>query len=145
MGESAIVGPPVQREVILKRNFALGAVLSVAGGKLMCDIEMVYEILNFMTGDNLFTHQLPRAAEECRPSLLKQHPFLSDYLENVEPTVSTSNYSEKLAECVSKWGSEVAIEELSAAGDHEFKEPLQELCDMVGPDKVIPVVAGSSN
>jgi hypothetical protein len=140
LGEGAIIGPPVQREVILKRNFALGAVLSVAGGKLMCDIGMVYDILNFMTGDNLFTHQLPRAAEECRPSLLKQHPFLSEYLEKVEPTVSTVNVHEKLAECVSIWGSELAIDELSGAGDHEFKEPLQELCDMVGSDKVVPIV-----
>jgi len=29
-----------------------------------------------MTGDSLFTHQLPRAAEQSKPYLLEQHPQL---------------------------------------------------------------------
>lgn len=46
----------------------LGDVLSVTQDALVSrsHIGGVYEILNFMTGDNLFTHQLPRAAAECQ-------------------------------------------------------------------------------
>lgn len=96
----------------MKRNFNLGAVLSVAGDRLMCDMGEVYEILSFMAGDSLWTSQLPRTAKECRPTLLKQHPFLSEYLKDIEPTISADNYSEKLAECISKWGSKVAVKSL---------------------------------
>jgi hypothetical protein len=123
----------------MERNFALGAVLTVAGDKLMCDIGKVYEVLNYMTGDNLFTHQLPRAAKECRPILIKKHPWLTEYIETVQPKVTPENVREVIAECEAWWGSEVAVDELSAAGDHDFKEPLQELCEMVGPDRVIAI------
>jgi len=33
-----------------------------------------------MTGDNLFTHQLPRASDECKPSLVALYPW-SDCIE----------------------------------------------------------------
>ena len=125
----------------MKRNFALGAVLSVAGDRLMCDIGQVYEILNFMTGDNLFTHQLPRACRECRPSLAVQFPWIALYM-GMQESITPANYKKVLAECESRWGKEVAVEELSAAGDHDFKEPLQELVDTVGADRVIAIETG---
>ena len=126
----------------MERNFTLGAVLTVAGDTLMCDIGKVYELLNFMTGDNLFTHQLPRAAEECRPILFKKYPWLSEYIDTVEPKVTSENCRKVISECEARWGLELAVSELSAAGDHDFKEPLQELCEMVGPDRVIAIEGG---
>lgn len=44
------------------RNFHLGDILSVTTGCLLSPrrMEGVYDILNFMTADNLFTHQLGR-------------------------------------------------------------------------------------
>jgi hypothetical protein len=61
-------------------QFALGDVLSITTDCLVSrdHIGGVYRILNYMTGDNLFTHQLPRAAEECKPALLAQHPRLAE-------------------------------------------------------------------
>ena len=123
----------------MKRNFTLGAVLSVAGDKMMCNIEKVFEILNFMTGDNLFIHQLPRAAGECRPSLMTQHPWLTEYVQSVQHQVTSKNYRAILADCKSRWGEKVNVEELSAVDKHIFKDPLQELCEMVGPDRVVTV------
>ena len=35
-----------------------------------------YEILNFLTGDSLYTHQLPRAVRQCEPWLRAQFPTL---------------------------------------------------------------------
>jgi hypothetical protein len=58
-------------------KFNLGTVLSVTTGRLLCDIGSVYDILNHMTGDNLFTHQLPRASEVCEKPLLAQFPQLA--------------------------------------------------------------------
>lgn len=57
------------------RTFGLGAILTVTTDVfLVADIGDIYQLLNYMTGDNLFTHQLPRAAGECKPALLAQHP-----------------------------------------------------------------------
>ena len=61
------------------KQFHLGDVLSITTGRLVSPrhIDGVYDILNFMTGDNLFTHQLPRASDECKPYLVAQFPQLA--------------------------------------------------------------------
>src|SRR3990167_2376272 len=60
------------------KQFHLGDVLSITTGRLVSPrhIDGVYDILNFMTGDNLFTHTLPRASDECKPYLVAQFPQL---------------------------------------------------------------------
>ena len=62
------------------KNFDLGDVPSVTTGILVSTrhIEGVYDILNFMTGESLFTHQLPAACRECEPVILAQHPALAE-------------------------------------------------------------------
>ncbi len=56
------------------KQFSTAQVLTVITGSLLCEVGDLYEILNHMTGENLFTHQLPRAADLCAPELLKQLP-----------------------------------------------------------------------
>ena len=53
-------------ETKMTKTFDLGTVLTVTTGRLLTDIGNLYEILNFMTGDDLMTHQLPRATEACK-------------------------------------------------------------------------------
>ncbi len=64
----------------MEKSFHLGDILSITTGRLVSlrHIDGVYDILNFMTGDNLFTHQLPRASRECAPELKKQFPALAE-------------------------------------------------------------------
>lgn len=59
--------------------FHISDVLTVTTGRLVSRRHMagVYDILNFLTGDDLFTHQLPRAVQECEPWLKTQFPQLS--------------------------------------------------------------------
>ena len=66
---------------MLTKQFHLGDVLSITPGRLVSPrhMEGVYEILNFMTVDNLFTHQLPRACDECGPYLVEQFPQFSPF------------------------------------------------------------------
>ena len=60
------------------RQFHIGDVLSISTDRFVSTRGMdgVYDILKYMTGDNLFTHQLPAAVEKCRPALLAQFPVL---------------------------------------------------------------------
>src|SRR5579871_5263795 len=55
------------------RKFHLSDVLTVTTGLVLSNrhMEGVYDILNYMTGESLFTHQLPRAMVACRPSLFR--------------------------------------------------------------------------
>jgi len=65
------------------RNFPLRVILTVLTGRLLTEskgprdngIGDLYEILEFMTGDAPYTHQLGRFSEECKPHLLRQMPL----------------------------------------------------------------------
>lgn len=122
----------------MSKDFHIGIILSITGERLMSPtippIQGVYEILNYMTGDNLYTHQLPRVCRECRPFLLKQHPQLAQWADDVTP----ETFSARLADAVEQFGLTLPVEPL-ASGEHEFIEPISELAEYVHPDRIIPI------
>lgn len=116
-------------------KFALGQVLSITTGNLLCNIDGLYAILNHMTGDNLYTHQLPRACRECAPWLLRQHPQLADVNSD---DITPENYQQQLAELELKYGKELPVSPIPA-DDHAQKDPVAELKNMVGEERVIVI------
>lgn len=120
-----------------KKAFHLGDVLSITTGRLVSPrhMEGVYDILNWMTGDSLFTHQLPRAGRECAPWLLRQHPQLADI---AEPELTPEECDGWLAEQVAKYGESLEVSPIPA-DDHERIDPITEAERMMGKDRVIVV------
>ncbi|MBM0239369.1 hypothetical protein JNW88_23520 [Micromonospora sp. ATA32] len=120
-------------------QFHLGDILTVTTDKFVAPdgIGGVYRILNHMTGDNLFTHQLPRAATECKPELLRQHPDLAE----IVPPAKFENEAHVwrwLAEQTDRYGTHREVQPMPA-GDHTRIDPLDELA-MNHPDvRVISV------
>ncbi len=104
----------------------LGDVLSITTGCLVSrdGMEGVYRILNHMTGDDLFTHQLPRASDECRGPLLDQHPHLADIV-TPEFDGEDSVYA-WLASAEAKFGAELEVAPLDPS-DHTSIDPMAEL------------------
>lgn len=119
------------------RDFDLGDILSVTTGRLVSPRHMtgVYDILNFMTGDNLFTHQLPRASRECEPVLLLQHPQLKAI--DADPPGIT-DWAAWLDEQKAIYGDTLPVEPCGPRV-HERIDPLSELAEMVHPDRIITV------
>lgn len=125
------------------RNFPLGSVLTVTTGRTLCEVGQIYEILNFMTGDNLFTHQLPRASEECTEPLLKQHPQLADVV--VPETINSwETCNAWLATQTEKFGAELHVQQL-APNDHTRIDPLTELAQMTDKPIITVVVDGGDD
>lgn len=120
------------------RRFHLGDILSITTGQLVSPrhIDGVYDILNYMTSDNLFTHQLPRASRECAPYLLKQHPALAG-LDTTD--VGPQTWRSWLDAQVRKFGETLPVEPLPAHA-HEFIDPMSELAEKVHPDRIIPIM-----
>jgi hypothetical protein len=127
------------------KTFHLGDILSITTGCLVSPRHMdgIYDILNWMTGDSLFTHQLPRACDECSGPLLAQHPDLAAI---VAPGSFGDGTRESAEEAVARWLAEqVAVygetREVAplAAGDHTVIDPLAEL-RMMRPDAEIVTV-----
>lgn len=143
------------------KEFSVEAVLTVAHDRFVCEMDQVYEILNYMTGDNLFTHQLPRAMRECKPWLLRQHPkldapeisvtamgLLISMLENGDPDNGHAEWSKDGArKLVLGWLSKYVYPVLGRAlsiepipkDDHDIIDPITEAVNMVGKDRVIAI------
>lgn len=136
------------------KQFHLGDVLSITTGRLVSPrhIDGVYDILNFMTGDNLFTHQLPRASDECKPYLVEQFPQLAraemdSALAELDDALKSKTgkadvekiVASWLAKQVAKFGEMFEVKPIPTDA-HEVKNPIAEAAEMMGgPEKVIVV------
>lgn len=141
------------------KTFHISDVLSVTTGSLVSSrhIEGVYDILNFLTGDDLYTHQLGRAMNECGPWLRTQFPqlfpdnpltegLLSGLKEIVDSSPNDSR--EQRGKRIERWVETVRVAhklpvqlpvyELGA-DMHTRIDPIEELEAMVGSKKVIVV------
>lgn len=137
----------------MSRKFHLGDVLSITHDRLVSPSRMdgVCSILNYMTGDNLFTHQLPRAAKQCKPELLRQHPRLStpevDFqIAKLAEMLQSESGKSDAANLVAGWlltmtleyGETLEVQPLRPA-DYESKNAAEELEALVGRGRVIAI------
>jgi hypothetical protein len=112
------------------QDFPLGAVLSVTTGMLMCDFGEVGDLLEFMANEPVWTHQLPRVADEARPVILRQHPMLADIeTPDIDKTQDVKAQITAFLEETSKtYGTTLPITAMHAE-EHEPKGPLTELVE----------------
>lgn len=115
------------------RMFHLADILSVTTGRLVSKrgVAAIYDVLNFMTGNTNFTHQLGRVSEEVKPHILAQHPELAA----VDASdVNRNNWQSWIAKQESTYGREFALTRMKTeAVTH--KNPIEDLCEMMGPKR----------
>lgn len=120
------------------RKFHVGDILSITSSLVVSPKGMdgIYDILNFMTSDSLFTHQLPDAAGECKPHLSEQFPDLvgtamQKEIDRLKEMLSKAVQNEKRKKVVDDWIADIAVRfgeyhavQRLPVGQHEFKNPL---------------------
>lgn len=108
------------------RKFHLSDVLTVTTGKLLSSRHMdgVYDILKYMTDDDVYTHQIPRILNECAPIIIEQYPNLKNI--NLPEGVDIHQW---LDEQINKFGEELEIKKLPK-GYHAIKDPIAEMIEM---------------
>lgn len=142
------------------KTFHISDLLSVTTGRLVSSRHMtgVYEILNFLTGDNLFTHQLPRANRGCEPWLQAQFPqLMASSPSMVEMLAAMDSDLEKVkgdrGPVIAKWVEAVRVANglpemvpvYEMGSDmHAHIDPLEEARAMMGDSRVIAVTGGQS-
>lgn len=121
------------------RDFHLGDILTITTGRLVAPrlIEAVYDILNFMTSESLYTHQLGRGMKECGPELLRQHPQLAEI---VVPELTAESWRGWLAEQATRFGETLPVAPL-AKREAKYDTPVGDLVEMLGgnTDKIVVV------
>ena len=118
------------------KHFGIGAILSVVTGRLVAEngIADVYSVLNWMTGESLFTHQLPRVSREAAPVILAAHPALQDACTEAEQ-VTPDNWRSWLETWTKRYGATLPVPVLTAT-NHERIDPISELAEKVPPDRI---------
>lgn len=128
------------------KDFPIGAVLSVVTGRLVSENHMdgIYQVLNWMTGESVYTHQIPRISDEAEPIILAMHPRLAEAKVEAEQ-VNGENWRDWLATWKARYGETIAVPQMTIA-EHERIDPMSELAEMVHPDKIIVIdVKGGEN
>lgn len=128
-------------DATVTKRFHLGDVISAAFGVLVSPrlMDGVYETLNFLTGDQLYTHQLPRAGRAVQPYVLDQHPQLAPLAEDVHQ-VTRENWRGWLDAQVARYGEYLDLAPLPE-GAWLHVNALDELETMVGKDRIVVVDA----
>lgn len=120
------------------RQFHIGDILSVTTGYLVSPapgLNGVWPLLDYMTGEALFNHVLPRAMKVCAPAILAQHPDLAD----ADCTgVTPENVTERIAALVERYGEYREIAPLGA-DTFERRDPLAELVAMTDKPIIVAV------
>lgn len=121
----------------MPREFDISDVLTVTTGRLVSTrhVEGVYDILGYMSGEALFTHQLPRVLREAKPILLAQHPQLA----GVDATkVTPENVAEHVAGWRAEFGDTLPVSPMNE-DQHERIDPVSELAEKVHPSRIVVV------
>lgn len=117
------------------KEFDIASVLSITTGRLFGDIGGVYDILGFMTGEEIYTHQIQRAMDACLQNLIQQFPELSeDVLANAMARIDGTErddrprvVNEVLEDLSNVHGKRMVVRRLESAANPEWRDPIQEL------------------
>lgn len=123
-------------------KFKIGTILSITHDRLLCKIDDVYKILNFMLDDVLYTHQLPRAGKFAKSFIIAQHPQLEEW-DTISPKINRENWKEYLQKAEQLFGGFLDVEKVPD-GLWTYKEPVEEAEEMVGKENVIAVKSDDS-
>lgn len=103
----------------------------------MGKIDGVYLVLNWMTGESVYTHQLPRICREAAPVIVALHPELSLAIDEAKQ-VTRDNYQLWVTKWTERYGDEITVP-MFAPDEHKVIDPISELAEHVDPDKIILV------
>lgn len=122
------------------KEFPTADVLSTVTGMLMADISGVYEVLNWMTGESVFTHQIPRISREAVPVMLAMHPNLQQAIdESDQVNRKTVAHWRQIWE--DRYGPTIAVPKFTIE-THERTDPMSEAAQYFHPDQTIVISTG---
>lgn len=123
------------------KAFPTEDVLSTITGILIGGIGGVYEVLNWMTGENVYTHQIPRISREAQPVVVAAHPELAAAVAEADQ-VNPENWQAWRDLWLGRYGRTIDVPKFNADA-HERIDPLSELAEIMPPDRIVVIDPGS--
>jgi hypothetical protein len=122
------------------KRFHLGHLITGATGIFVGpgNFDDFQGLAEHLAGGPVWTHQMPSAMDALKPCLIGQHPWLAD----IKPPEFggadvQADVAAWLAEQVERYGAE---HEVTVCEGGWGSDPITDLAEMVGPDRVVPVI-----
>lgn len=113
----------------IQREFDLGAILNITTGRLFTNMDDVYEVLNYLIGDSIYTHQIPRAASAAQAYVLSLHPELKGIGDDAVIT-SLEDAKAFVDEQKKVFGEKLPLSPMSKTDGYSYVDPIEEAVEM---------------
>lgn len=113
----------------IQKEFDLGVILNITTMRLFTNMEDVYEILNYLTGDNIYTHQIPRVMSIAKTYILSLYPELT----GVGNTVEINSFDDAkvfINEQKKVFGNKLSLSPMEKTDGYSYVDPIKEAIDM---------------
>lgn len=118
------------------KTFQTEQAVSAITGRLVCDIGGVYEVLSYLLGRSLWTHELPGAMTEAR-----KYADLPEWLATLsDDGVDGTNWQAWRDGLIAAHGPTVTLMPITYSALAE-KSPIETAVEMFGADRVIAAEA----
>ncbi len=117
--------------------FPLGAVLSLATGRLVSEFADMHGLIEHLCGGPVWTHELASVADACTAEVLRQRPDLTGV--PVPIVQSEAEAQEYVAQQAAEHGDVVWL--VGGLAAVRGKSPLETLADIAGDRPIIPIAA----
>ena len=112
-----------------KRTFDFATMISIISGRMFTSMEKLYDALNFLTQETIYTHQIPKILPPSAKHILKTYPELEDIGKDV--IINSEEEAERFIKSLSQiFGNEFTLEPMS---DEEYShtDPFEDLKDLI--------------
>lgn len=112
-----------------QRSFELGTILSLTTHRMLNDLDKIQEALDFITDDQIMTHQIPRVLDEVTPFILSLYPDLAEV--EVDDSINTKEKVEAFVNSQKeKFGDRLPLDKMSKSDGYTHVDPLKELFEI---------------
>lgn len=114
----------------IPKEFNLGAILNITTNRLFTNLEDVYEVLNYLTGDSVYTHQIPRVMPIAKAYILSLYPELT----GVGDTVEINSFDDAkafISEQKKVFGNKLPLSPMGKTDGYSHVDPIEEAVDII--------------
>lgn len=132
-----------------RATFHLGDLLSYTTGALVAPDHMrgMHRVAEFLTDGPVWDHQLIRLSDPIAAEIRRQHPWISavaapvfEFPDDARNDHCAAVVGDWLTAQAGRFGAEHVLARPDGFAAAHIREPLSELIERVGPERVIPAV-----
>ncbi|MBP5684567.1 MAG: hypothetical protein J6X02_04865 [Bacilli bacterium] len=117
-----------------QKYFDLGAILNITTRRLFTSMDDIHDILSYLTGNKLYTHQLPRAEDFAQPYILSLYPELKGVGVDVE-IHSAEDAKAFVDEQKKIFGEKLPLRPMPKSNGYSYVDPIEEAVEMTSGKK----------